>query len=147
MFQHEGIHILHRVFAVNAIDVPVTGNHVPLVEFAPIGLGQIVHGLVGLRLFRLGNRRRRKAVGRLERGVDLGLYSMTFNNDLERDLLTLETYKQFRVEAEQKGFRHFLEVFDPNAPGTPPADLPRFIGDHIARALAGRRSLDADRPI
>ena len=29
----------------------------------------------------------------------------------------LEAYKAFRLEAEAKGFRHFLEVFDPNAPG------------------------------
>ena len=28
----------------------------------------------------------------------------------------LEEYKEFREEAERKGFRHFLEVFDPNAP-------------------------------
>jgi hypothetical protein len=50
-------------------------------------------------------------------GADLGLYSVTFNNDAELDRATLEGYKQFRLEAEAKGFRHFLEVFDPNAPG------------------------------
>ena len=27
-----------------------------------------------------------------------------------------ESGKTFREEAERKGFRHFLEVFDPNAP-------------------------------
>ena len=47
---------------------------------------------------------------------NLGLYSVTFNNDLALDLATLEQYKEFRVEAERKGFRHFLEVFDPNVP-------------------------------
>lgn len=71
-------------------------------------------------------------------GADLGLYSVTFNNDTDLDLRTLEAYKAFRLEAEEKGFRHFLEVFDPNAPGErAPADLPRFINDHIARTLAG----------
>jgi hypothetical protein len=71
-------------------------------------------------------------------GADLGLYSVTFNNDVELDHHALEMYKAFRIEAEQKGFRHFLEVFDPNAPGNhPPADLPQFINDHIARTLAG----------
>ncbi|HUT94766.1 MAG TPA: hypothetical protein VMY37_35240 [Thermoguttaceae bacterium] len=71
-------------------------------------------------------------------GADLGLYSVTFNNDTERDLETLDAYKQFRLEAEQKGFRYFLEVFNPNACGdSPPADLGRFINDHIVRALAG----------
>ncbi len=71
------------------------------------------------------------------RGADLGLYSVTFNNDLDRDLVTLEAYKQFRIEAERKGFRHFMEVFDPNAAAAPIADLGRFINDLIARTLAG----------
>jgi len=71
-------------------------------------------------------------------GVDLGLYSVTFNNDVDSDLRTLEAYKAFRLEAEAKGFRHFLEVFDPNACGDHrPADVPRFVNDHIVRALAG----------
>ena len=71
-------------------------------------------------------------------GANLGLYSVTLNNDVELDHRVLEEYKAFRLEAEAKGFRHFLEVFDPNAPGGhPPADLPRFINDAIARMLAG----------
>ncbi len=71
-------------------------------------------------------------------GADLGLYSVTFNNDVDRDRHTLDAYKTFRLEAEAKGFRHFLEVFDPNASGDhPPKDLPRFINDHIVRTLAG----------
>jgi len=71
-------------------------------------------------------------------GADLGLYSVTFNNDVELDRATLEGYKTFRLEAEAKGFRHFLEVFDPNACGDyPPKDVGRFINDHIVRALAG----------
>ena len=71
-------------------------------------------------------------------GADLGLYSITPNNNLAFDYVTLEAYKQFRIEAEAKGFRHFLEVFDPNACGSQcPADLGRFINDLIARTLAG----------
>lgn len=71
-------------------------------------------------------------------GANLGLYSVTFNNDAERDRLALEHYKAFRLEAEQKGFRHFLEVFDPNVPDVvPPELLGHFINDHIARMLAG----------
>src|SRR2546421_6291255 len=46
-------------------------------------------------------------------GADLGLYSITPNNQLEFDYVTLEAYKQFRIEAEAKGFRHFLEVPEP----------------------------------
>ena len=45
------------------------------------------------------------------------LYSITPNNDIDFDYATLQAYKQFRIEAESKGFRHFLEVFDPNACG------------------------------
>jgi hypothetical protein len=71
-------------------------------------------------------------------GVDLGLYSVTFNNDAELDRHTLEAYKAFRLEAEAKGFRHFLEMFDPNAPGEHrPKDMAQFANDHIARTLAG----------
>jgi len=71
-------------------------------------------------------------------GADLGLYSITPNNKLEFDYPTLLAYKEFRIEAEAKGFRHFLEVFDPNACGDKcPADLGRFINDLIVRTLAG----------
>ncbi len=71
-------------------------------------------------------------------GANLGLYSITLNNDVQLDLQTLEAYKTFRLEAERKDFRHFLEVFDPNASGAhSPADLARFINDHIAHLLAG----------
>lgn len=72
------------------------------------------------------------------RGANLGLYSITFNNRLDEDLAALEEYKRFRIEAERKGFRHFLEVFDPNAPQALAADdLPSYINDCIARTLAG----------
>ena len=47
---------------------------------------------------------------------DLVLYSVTFNNDLDHDLATLEAYGGFRREAAALGIRHFLEVFNPNAP-------------------------------
>jgi hypothetical protein len=71
-------------------------------------------------------------------GADLGLYSITLNNDVELDHKSLSEYKAFRLEAEQKGFRHFLEVFAPNACGKMcPKDVPRFINDSIARTLAG----------
>ncbi len=71
-------------------------------------------------------------------GADLGLYSVTFNNDLTHDLATLERFHIFREEAERKGFRYFLEVFDPNVPGVvAPEVLPGYINDMIARMLAG----------
>lgn len=77
-------------------------------------------------------------VAERRRGADLGLYSCTFNNDPERDRETLERYRDFRIEAEKKGFRHFLEVFDPNVAGAVDQDkIGHFINDHIARTLAG----------
>jgi hypothetical protein len=79
-------------------------------------------------------------------GANLGLYSITFNNDTELDREALEEYKQFRIEAERKGFRHFLEVFDPNRPeAVDPENLPAFINDAIVRTLGGVTS--AGRPL
>jgi hypothetical protein len=72
------------------------------------------------------------------RGVDLGLYSVTFNNRCELDRETLTQYKLFREQAERVGFRHFLEVFDPNLPEAVAAELvPGFVNDLVARTLAG----------
>ncbi len=71
-------------------------------------------------------------------GCNLGLYSVTFNNDLERDLQTMEAYREFRLEAEKKRLWHFLEVFDPNVPGAVAPELVgHFVNDQIARLLAG----------
>ena len=71
-------------------------------------------------------------------GADLGLYSVTFNNDPAADLATLEHFHAFRAEAERKGFRYFLEVFDPNVPGAlAPEAVPGYVNDMIARMLAG----------
>lgn len=79
-------------------------------------------------------------------GANLGLYSVTFVNDLEQDRRTLEAFKAFREEAERKRFRYFLEVFDPNVPnGIPPDKLGEFINDSILRTLAGVAA--AGRPL
>ena len=69
---------------------------------------------------------------------DLVLYSMTFNNDRDYDLATLEAYGAFRREAAALGVRHFLEVFNPNAPtGLVPDRVGAFVNDSIIRTLAG----------
>jgi hypothetical protein len=71
-------------------------------------------------------------------GTNLGLYSITYNNNAELDRAALEEYKTFRLEAERKGFRHFLEVFDPNRPEAIDASrVPEFINDAIVRTLGG----------
>ncbi|MEZ4869026.1 MAG: hypothetical protein R3C14_47330 [Caldilineaceae bacterium] len=70
--------------------------------------------------------------------VNLGLYSITFNNDLEADCFALERLKEFRIEAAQKGFRYFIEIFNPNAPvNLAAADIPNFVNDCISRMVAG----------
>lgn len=70
--------------------------------------------------------------------VDLGLYSITFNNDLERDRESLAAFKAFRRECAEQKFRYFLEVFAPNvACGLTPEEIPAFLNDQIVRALAG----------
>jgi hypothetical protein len=70
---------------------------------------------------------------------------MTFVNELDQDREAFLWYKEFREEAERKGFRHFLEVFDPNVnSGIAPEKLGEFINDNIIRTLAGVP--DAGRP-
>ena len=77
---------------------------------------------------------------------DLVLYSVTLNNDVDHDLATLEAYREFRLEAADLGMRHFLEVFNPNAPqGLAAQDVPAFVNDSIVRLLAG--VTDAHRPV
>jgi hypothetical protein len=77
---------------------------------------------------------------------DLVLYSVTFNNDLDHDLATLQAYRAFRIEAAELGLRHFLEVFNPNAPvGLSSDQVGGFVNDWIMRTLAGVTA--AHRPL
>jgi hypothetical protein len=79
------------------------------------------------------------------RGANLGLFSLTLNDEAALDRAMLTAYKEFRIEAERSGFRHFLEVFFPNAldrvpgkgVGEKPRDIARFLADHVVRSLAG----------
>jgi len=78
--------------------------------------------------------------------VNLGLYSITFNNQPHIDREALSAFKEFRAEARRKGFQYFLEVFMPNIDaGIRTEEIPFFVNDHICRMLAGV-SLD-DRPL
>jgi len=79
-------------------------------------------------------------------GADLGLYSVTFTNNLDWDYSALEAFQDFRLEAEKKKFRYFLEVFNPNVdPGIDPKTVGGFLNDSIIRCLAGVTSVG--RPI
>jgi len=78
-------------------------------------------------------------------GTDLGLYSITFNHDIDADLESLEAFAEFRADAAECGFKYFLEVFNPNIEtGIDAEILPHYINDNIMRCLAGVHS--ADRP-
>jgi DhnA family fructose-bisphosphate aldolase class Ia len=77
--------------------------------------------------------------------VDLGLYSVTFSNQVGIDALNAEAYSDFRAEAAEHGMRHFLEVFNPafdiRLDG---GDIGSFINDNIVRTLAG--VVESDQP-
>jgi len=78
--------------------------------------------------------------------TDLGLYAVTFYNDLEQDIHTIEEYGAFREDAADAGVRHFLEIFNPGLPvETTTGDFATYNNDMIARILAGVSRLD--RPI
>jgi len=77
---------------------------------------------------------------------NLGLYSITFCNDVERDRETIHAYRDFRAAAARYKLRHFLEVFNPAFNiGIRPTDLGHYINDCIIRTLAG--VMTADRPL
>ena len=85
-------------------------------------------------------------IAKLRPVVDLGLYSITFSNDVESDLRTLEAYSAFRAEADLLGLRHFLEVFNPAFDVAIPAgELGHYIGDCVVRCLGG--VLAAEQPL
>ncbi|WP_026792582.1 hypothetical protein [Pleomorphomonas oryzae] len=76
---------------------------------------------------------------------NLGLYSITFVNDIEADLRSLEAFSAFREDAAKNGIEYFLEVFNPNVEcGVAPADVGSFVNDNLARCLSG--VLRVDRP-
>lgn len=70
--------------------------------------------------------------------TDLGLYSITFMNDPELDRDAGHAYREFRIEAERWGFRHFLEVFNPNVgmDRLSRAEVGQFVNDNIIRVIA-----------
>lgn len=85
---------------------------------------------------------------RLERAkhvADLGLFSVTFYNDLERDHAMLDAYQTFLAEASDTGMRHFLEVFNPQSQVAVDGDFASYNNDMIVRCLAGVSR--HDRPV
>lgn len=77
--------------------------------------------------------------------TDLGLYSITFNNDLDADYASLQAFRDFRADAAAVGFNYFLEVFNPNVDcSLDAAAVPAYVNDCILRCLAGLTR--AERP-
>ncbi|TLU73047.1 hypothetical protein [Lichenicoccus roseus] len=84
-------------------------------------------------------------LARTATGASLGLYSITFNNDLDADIASLHEFATFRRDARRHGWRYFLEVFNPNVDcRIDPALVPHYINDVILRSLAGLTR--AERP-
>ncbi len=77
----------------------------------------------------------------VKRFADLGLYSVTFSNNIDADRHTLEEYRIFRAEASAAKMRHFLEVFNPAMDiGLKGASLGEYINDCIVSCVAGMTS-------
>jgi DhnA family fructose-bisphosphate aldolase class Ia len=79
--------------------------------------------------------------------VDLGLYSITFSNEVGIDAMNAEAYTEFREDAAENRMRHFLEVFNPafDVKLKDKAEIGHFINDNIVRTLAG--VIRADFPL
>ena len=69
-------------------------------------------------------------------GTDLGLYSITFNNDLDADISSLEAFAAFRADAPANGFNYFLEVFNPNVDCRLAADVDAALTSTTASCAA-----------
>ncbi len=72
--------------------------------------------------------------------VNLGLYSMTFNKNVDRDVLMLNKYRDFRDEADKIGMRHFLEVFNSATLNLSISEMGEYVNDCILKTLAGQIS-------
>lgn len=83
--------------------------------------------------------------GKSVTGTDLGLYSVTFNNELDADMASLNAFADFRRDAASCGFKYFYEVFAPNVDcGMNREQIGEYMNDCILRSLAGVSK--ADRP-
>ncbi len=81
---------------------------------------------------------RTASIAATEKVSDLGLYAVTFNNNVALDLATLEAYAAFRAELVKTKVRHFLEVFNPAMDiGLKGGTLAEYCNDCIVKTLAG----------
>lgn len=79
-------------------------------------------------------------------GTDLGLYSVSFSNDVDADTRTLEAFAEFRTEAARHNFKYFYEVFNPSIDiGLSREEIGEFVNDNIIKSLASVPR--AERPL
>src|SRR5258706_12962558 len=99
-------HVKPAIRANDASDIWVvrggTYNKQPSRPFRSASLSRVINGTLG------------PSSGAGVRLTDLGLYSITFNHDLDADIRSLEAFAAFRQDAAAVGFKYFLEVFNPN---------------------------------
>jgi hypothetical protein len=70
--------------------------------------------------------------------VGLGLFSITFTNNLDNDLKFMKSLNDFVEDLVQTDMSYFLEIFNPKVEiGIHGKDLPSFINDSIVKCLAG----------
>ncbi|MET3591318.1 hypothetical protein ABID26_000697 [Mesorhizobium shonense] len=79
-------------------------------------------------------------------GTDLALYSVSYSNDVELDVRTLNAFADFRAEAARVGFKYFYEVFNPSIDlGFSRDQIGEFVNDNIIKSLASVPK--AERPL
>lgn len=77
--------------------------------------------------------------------ADLGLYAMTFNKNVDRDVSMLNQYRDFRIKAEEIKMRHFLEVFNSAVIDLSPIEMGEYVNDCILKTLSGQ--ISSERPL
>jgi len=83
---------------------------------------------------------------KVKKYTNLGLFSITFSKSLNHDLEMLNSYRDFREEAEKNNFNYFLEVFNPQTKtGLSQLQLGEYVNDCILKTLAGQ--LESERPL
>lgn len=103
------------------------GSHYPLhpsLPYSHVSLERIAQGV--------DRQKPRKAQ------LNLGLYSITFTNDLQTDLVAMHALRDFYQEAVDLNLDYLLEIFPPNNKecGIDPDDIPAFCNDQIARLIS-----------
>ena len=78
--------------------------------------------------------------------VNLGLFSITFTNNLKNDLKFISGFNKFVEDLSSTEMSYFLEIFNPQVDiGIDETKIPQFVNDCIVRCLAGLT--EKERPL